>query len=127
MLSCASASGQHQVLLFALCHWWGLAHEAADSAMACSPLEDGWVLLAVDVNLAHPEQPEALLGYRRAVHPFQFDEALEPVVGFCLVISEMMEVIERGAGIAAQSHSASRARAFEVRLHKLPTRREGQL
>ena len=38
-------------------------------------LADGWVLLCVDASLELPGEPEALLGYRRAVHPFDFDEA----------------------------------------------------
>src|SRR3546814_850602 len=32
------------------------------------------------LDLSTPEQPECMLGLRRAVHPFQFDELDNPVV-----------------------------------------------
>lgn len=77
-------------------------------------LADGWVLLCVDVNLEQPGQPEALLGFRRAVHPFHFDEMDDPVMGFTLVIAEMTNAITWGVKGAecAQSLIASRACAF---------------
>ncbi len=79
---------------------------------ACRELNDGWVMIGVDVDLSAPGEPEMLMGLRRAVHPFQFDEAANPVIAFASVISEMDYLIRRGCGVSAQSHSASRARAF---------------
>lgn len=77
-------------------------------------LADGWVLLCVDVNLEASGQPEAMIGVRRAVHPFHFDESREPVTAFSLVIAEMANTITWGLKGAEhqQSPSASRARAF---------------
>ena len=75
-------------------------------------LADGWVLLCVDASLELPGEPEALLGYRRAVHPFHFDESTDPVMDFKRVISEMTYVMGRGLGVEVHSLSASRARAF---------------
>ncbi|TWC18135.1 hypothetical protein FBY06_11560 [Pseudomonas sp. SJZ085] len=77
-------------------------------------LADGWVLLCVDANLEQQGEPEAMLGVRRAVHPFEFDEMNDPVMGFTLVIAEMTNAITwglRGAEFA-QSMYASRAGAF---------------
>lgn len=68
-------------------------------------LHDGWVMLAVDINLTEPDQPEAMAGIRVAVHPFQFDEDPE---AFWLVISEM----QQRAAAVAQPLSVSRACAF---------------
>lgn len=79
---------------------------------ACRELHDGWVMIGVDVDLSTPEQPETLLGLRRAVHPFQFDELENPVMGFTAVISEMDKTIRRAAGMDAPDHSSSRACAF---------------
>jgi len=81
---------------------------------ACRELCDGWVMIGVDVDLSAPGQPEALLGYRRAVHPFEFDEAEHPVMAFQCVIAEMTYRICRGLEleVGAQSDSASRACAF---------------
>ncbi len=79
---------------------------------ACRELNDGWVMIGVDVDLSSPEQPECMLGLRRAVHPFQFDESENPVIAFTAVISEMDKQIRRGCGVSALTHSASRACAF---------------
>lgn len=79
---------------------------------ACRELNDGWVMIGVDVDLSAPGEPEMLMGLRRAVHPFQFDEAANPVIEFAAVISEMDFLIRRGCGVSATTHSASRARAF---------------
>ncbi|RMV69956.1 hypothetical protein ALP05_02348 [Pseudomonas caricapapayae] len=77
-------------------------------------LADGWVLLCVDANLEQPGEPEAMLGVRRAVHPFDFDEARNPVIAFTLVIAEMTHAIMWGVnGVqSATLLPASRARAF---------------
>ena len=79
---------------------------------ACRELNDGWVMIGVDVDLSSPEQPECMMGLRRAVHPFQFDEAANPAIAFAAVISEMDFLIRRAAGMGATTHPASRARAF---------------
>lgn len=79
---------------------------------ACRELNDGWVMIGVDVDLSAPDEPESMLGLRRAVHPFQFDEAANPVMEFTAVISEMNNQIRRGCGVGAPTHSASRACAF---------------
>lgn len=81
---------------------------------ACRELVDGWVMIGVDVDLSAPDEPEALLGYRRAVHPFQFDESDSPVMDFEFVIAEMTYRVTRGLeGVGdAQPNSASRAHAF---------------
>lgn len=79
---------------------------------ACRELNDGWVMIGVDVDLSAPGEPEMLMGLRRAVHPFQFDEAENPVMEFIAVITEMDFLIRRGCGVSAQPHFASRARAF---------------
>lgn len=71
----------------------------------CRELQDGWVMLAVDVYLADDNSPEAMAGIRYAVHPFQFDEDPE---AFWLVISEM----QQRAVVVAQPLPASRACAF---------------
>ncbi|ARD11392.1 MULTISPECIES: hypothetical protein [Pseudomonas syringae group genomosp. 2] len=77
-------------------------------------LADGWVLLCVDADLEQPGEPEAMLGMRRAVHPFHFDQMNEPVIAFTLVIAEMTNAIMWGVSGAqcAQSLPASRAHAF---------------
>lgn len=49
---------------------------------ACRELNNGWVMIGVDVDLSTPEEPECMLGLRRAVHPFHFDEAENPVIAF---------------------------------------------
>jgi hypothetical protein len=74
-------------------------------------LADGWVLLCVDVNFEQPGEPEALLGYRRAVHPFAFDESDDPVMDFCAVIAEMKYRVQTGLA-GYQPLMASRAGAF---------------
>lgn len=79
---------------------------------SCRELNDGWVMIGVDVDLSGPDEPESLLGLRRAVHPFQFDEAENPVMAFTAVISEMDNQIRKGCGVGATTHSASRAHAF---------------
>lgn len=81
---------------------------------ACRKLMDGWVMIGVDVDVSLPGQPEALLGYRRAIHPFQFDESNNPVMDFTFVIAEMTYRITRGLeGVGdAQPFSPSRAPAF---------------
>jgi hypothetical protein len=77
-------------------------------------LADGWVLLCVDVNLEQLGEPEALLGFRKAVHPFHFDEMENPVGEFTAVIAEMTNAVTWGMqGVeCAQSLIASRACAF---------------
>jgi len=79
---------------------------------ACRELNDGWVMIGVDVDLSAPGEPECLLGLRRAVHPFHFDVAENPVMEFTAVISEMDNRIRKGCGVSAVAHSASRACAF---------------
>ncbi|WP_414917442.1 hypothetical protein [Pseudomonas sp. IT-P4] len=81
---------------------------------ACRELNNGWVMIGVDVDLSAPGEPEALLGYRRAIHPFHFDECTDPVMEFSAVIAEMTKAIRWGIEGAedAQSLSASRARTF---------------
>lgn len=79
---------------------------------SCRKLNDGWVMIGVDVDLSAPGEPEMLLGLRRAVHPFHFDEAENPVMEFTAVISEMDKQIRKGCGVGAESHSGSRACAF---------------
>ncbi|UZD96254.1 hypothetical protein LOY64_04400 [Pseudomonas corrugata] len=79
---------------------------------ACRELHDGWVMIGVDIDLSTPDQPECLLGLRRAVHPFQFDEMVDPVMGFTAVISEMTEIIGRVGRVDAPPSAASRACAF---------------
>jgi hypothetical protein len=74
-------------------------------------LLDGWVLICADVSLEKPGEPEALLGYRRAVHPFQFDESDDPVMDFTAVIAEMTYVVKTGL-VGQKSLPASRACAF---------------
>lgn len=75
---------------------------------SCRDLSDGWVMLGVDADLTHSDQPEAMLGYRRAVHPFLFDDS--PAL-FWEIIQEMGDVVGRVVG--APASSVSRARAFE--------------
>lgn len=77
-------------------------------------LDNGWVLLCVDVTISQPGAPEALLGYRRAVHPFQFDDSDDPVMDFGFVIAEMTYRVTRGLeGLASEpAPVASRACAF---------------
>ena len=72
---------------------------------SCRELQDGWVMLAVDVYLVDDSHPEAMAGIRYAVHSFQFDETTE---AFWLVISEM----QQRAAAVAQPLPASRACAF---------------
>lgn len=79
---------------------------------SCRELNDGWVMIGVDVDLSTPQEPECMLGLRRAVHPFHFDEADNPVMEFTAVITEMDFLIRRGCGVSATTHSASRACAF---------------
>lgn len=79
---------------------------------SCRELCDGWVMIGVDVDLSGPDEPECLLGLRRAVHPFHFDEAENPVMAFTAVISEMDKQVRKGCGVGAETHSGSRACAF---------------
>lgn len=81
---------------------------------ACRELAEGWVMIGVDVDLSGPGEPEALLGYRRAIHPFHFDECTDPVMEFGAVIAEMTKAVLWGVqGVGgAQPDSASRACAF---------------
>ena len=81
---------------------------------SCRELNDGWVMIGVDVDLSGPGEGECMLGYRRAVHPFHFDEAENPVIAFSAVISEMTQRIQKGYGVGAPTHSGSRACAFEI-------------
>lgn len=69
----------------------------------------GVVMIGADLDLSGPDQPEALLGYRRAVHPFQFDNAPDPRAVFLKIIQDMSDVMGRAG---AQSLPASRAGAF---------------
>lgn len=79
---------------------------------SCRDLNDGWVMIGVDVDLSSPDEPECMMGLRRAVHPFHFDESENPVIAFAAVISEMDKQIRRGVGVSAPDHFASRAHAF---------------
>jgi hypothetical protein len=81
---------------------------------ACRELIDGWVMIGVDVDLSQPGEPEALLGYRRAIHPFHFDECTSPITEFTCVIAEMTYRVTRGLeGVGdTQPFSVSRARTF---------------
>jgi len=79
---------------------------------ACRELSDGWVMIGVDVDLSRPGEPESLLGYRRAVHPFHFDESDTPVIDFYSVIAEMTYRVQKCYGVGAQPHTTSRACAF---------------
>ena len=83
---------------------------------SCLGLGSGWVMIGVDVDLSAPGEPEALLGYRRAIHPAHFDECTEPATEFGFVVAEMTYRITRGLeGVGdAQPRSVSRARAFEI-------------
>ncbi|MNJ17890.1 hypothetical protein D3C77_121810 [compost metagenome] len=69
----------------------------------------GVVMIAADLDMSGPEAPEALLGYRRAVHPFELDEVEDPRQRFASIIKEMTEVMGRAS---AQPLPASRVRAF---------------
>jgi len=81
---------------------------------SCCELVAGWLMVGVDVDLSGPGEPEALLGYRRAIHPAHFDEFTNPVMTFAFVIAEMTYRVTRGLeGVGdAQPDSASRACAF---------------
>ena len=81
---------------------------------SCLELGGGWLMFGVDVDLSGPGEPEALLGYRRAIHPAHFDECTDSVMTFGAVIAEMTYRVTRGLeGVGdAQPNSASRAHAF---------------
>ena len=79
---------------------------------SCRELVDGWVMIGVDCDLSSPNEPECMLGLRRAVHPFHFDESDNPVIAFSAVISEMDYRMRKAVGMGAPTHSASRAHAF---------------
>lgn len=79
---------------------------------ACRELHDGWVMIGVDMDLSTPEQPEYMVGLRRAVRPFHFDELASPVMGLKAVISEMDEFMRRAVAASAPDRSASRVCAF---------------
>lgn len=81
---------------------------------ACRELQGGWVMIGVDVDLSAHGEPEALLGYRRAIHPFHFDECTNPVMSFQVVIAEMTYRVTRGLEGAGdqQSMPTSRAHTF---------------
>ncbi|MBI3908495.1 MAG: hypothetical protein HY309_24400 [Pseudomonas fluorescens] len=81
---------------------------------ACRELCNGWVMIGVDVDLSAPGEPEALLGYRRAIYQSHFDECTDPVIEFAFVIAEMTYRVTRGLeGIGdAPTRSASRTHAF---------------
>ncbi|WP_339479100.1 hypothetical protein [Pseudomonas sp. RL_5y_Pfl2_73] len=81
---------------------------------ACRELDNGWVMIGVDVDLSTPEEPECMLGLRRAVHPFHFEEMDSPVMGLKAVISEMDEFMRRAVAASAPDRSASRVCAFEA-------------
>ncbi|NMX27090.1 hypothetical protein HBO14_11190 [Pseudomonas sp. WS 5406] len=79
---------------------------------SCRELNDGWVMIGVDVDLSGPGEGECMMGLRRAVHPFHFDEANHPVIAFSAVISEMDNRMRKAVGMGAPTHSGSRACAF---------------
>ena len=79
---------------------------------SCTDLNDGWVMIGVDVDLSGPGNLECLMGLRRAVHPAHFEDAANPVIAFTAVITEMDSMIRKGCGVGATPHSASRAHAF---------------
>lgn len=83
---------------------------------ACRELCGGWMMIGVDVDLSAPGEPEALLGYRRAIRPDHFDECKNSQAVFCEVVAEMTDRIQMGLGESerAQTQSASRACAFEI-------------
>lgn len=68
---------------------------------SCRELNDGWVSIGVEVDLSGPNGDGCVLAYRRAVHPFHFDEANDPVIAFGAVISEMTQRIQKGYGVGA--------------------------
>lgn len=77
-------------------------------------LEGGWVLIGVDVSLEREGEPEALLGYRRAVHPLhlQVTGNVEPVIEFFRVITEMTQMINSGLmGVMPLNRCPPRVRA----------------
>lgn len=69
----------------------------------------GVVMIGADLDLSGPGEPEALVGYRRAVHPFQFDSDPDPRGMFLAILQDMTDVMARAG---AQSLPASRACAF---------------
>jgi len=73
---------------------------------------DGWLLLAVDVDLTGPREPENMIGHRRAFHPFQLDE--NPLA-LAVAIEEMTEIMGR---LSAPPRSVSRACAFTPALQE---------
>ena len=73
---------------------------------------DGWLLLAVDLDLTRHGEPENMIGHRRAFHPFQLDE--NPLA-LALAIEEMTEIMGR---LSAPTLSASRACAFTPALQE---------
>lgn len=79
---------------------------------SCVGLAGGWVMFGVDAYLSAPDQPECLLGYRRAIHPDEILLSANPGITFASVITEMNGVIERGIGLTTQPLCASRAHAF---------------
>ncbi|SEB72908.1 hypothetical protein SAMN05216178_2031 [Pseudomonas saponiphila] len=82
---------------------------------------DGWLLIAADQDLTGPNDPESMLGHRRAFHPFQLDEDPQALAR---AIGEMSEVMARvqlplmqfdpetGEISIVQALPASRAHAF---------------
>ena len=52
----------------------------------------GWLMLAADLDLSAPDEPENMLGHRRSFHPFQLDEDPEALAR---VLGEMSEVMGR--------------------------------
>mgnify|MGYP001598893858 CR=1 FL=1 len=78
---------------------------------SCLPLSDGWVMFGVDVDLAGPDEPECLMGLRRAVHPYWFENE-DPGLPLSEVIADMTYRIMRGVGEGAKLDCASRAHAF---------------
>jgi len=64
--------------------------------------EDGWVFVGVDLVL--PDG--ALIGMRRAIHPFNVDQ--DPVL-LANTVAEMSEIMGR---LSAPPHPTSRACAF---------------
>lgn len=67
---------------------------------------DGWLMIAVDQDLAGPNEPESMFGHRRAFHPFQLDEDPQALA---MAIAEMSDVMGR---VGAPTLPTSRACAF---------------
>ncbi|MCE1001848.1 hypothetical protein [Pseudomonas sp. NMI1173_11] len=67
---------------------------------------DGWLLLAVDLDMTRHGEPENMIGHRRAFHPFQLDEDPQALAK---AIAEMTEIMGR---LSVPPRPVSRACAF---------------